>query len=159
MKKLLDETNLRILKILQENCKISNKELAERLNRSTTPVFERIKKLEKEGYIDKYTALLNERKIGLKQTIFIGISLKGHTRSYLKNFSQQINEFPEVVEAYQVSGNFDFLLKIVLEDIDAYEKFVQTKLSLISDIRKVHSYIAIKKEKYTTFLDLDSIKT
>lgn len=158
MKKLLDHTNLKILKLLQEDCKISNKELASRLNLSTTPVFERIKKLEKAGYIENYTALLNERKIGLKQTIFIGISLKGHTRSYLKNFSQQINKFPEVVEAYQVSGNFDFLLKLVLEDIDAYEKFVQTKLSLISDIRKVHSYIAIKKEKYTTQLDLDSIK-
>ena len=158
MKKLLDHTNLKILKLLQEDCKISNKELASRLNLSTTPVFERIKKLEKAGYIENYTALLNERKIGLKQTIFIGISLKGHTRSYLKNFSQQINNFPEVVEAYQVSGNFDFLLKLVLEDIDAYEKFVQTKLSLISDIRKVHSYIAIKKEKYTTQLDLNSIK-
>ena len=158
MKKLLDHTNLKILKLLQEDCKISNKELASRLNLSTTPVFERIKKLEKAGYIENYTALLNERKMGLKQTIFIGISLKGHTRSYLKNFSQQINKFPEVVEAYQVSGNFDFLLKLVLEDIDAYEKFVQTKLSLISDIRKVHSYIAIKKEKYTTQLDLDSIK-
>ena len=158
MKKLLDRTNLKILKLLQEDCKISNKELASRLNLSTTPVFERIKKLEKAGYIENYTALLNERKIGLKQTIFIGISLKGHTRSYLKNFSQQINNFPEVVEAYQVSGNFDFLLKLVLEDIDAYEKFVQTKLSLISDIRKVHSYIAIKKEKYTTQLDLNSIK-
>ena len=158
MKKLLDHTNLKILKLLQEDCKISNKESASRLNLSTTPVFERIKKLEKAGYIENYTALLNERKIGLKQTIFIGISLKGHTRSYLKNFSQQINNFPEVVEAYQVSGNFDFLLKLVLEDIDAYEKFVQTKLSLISDIRKVHSYIAIKKEKYTTQLDLNSIK-
>jgi len=158
MKKLLDHTNLKILKLLQEDCKISNKELARRLNLSTTPIFERIKKLEKAGYIENYTALLNERKIGLKQTIFIGISLKGHTRSYLKNFSQQINKFPEVVEAYQVSGNFDFLLKLVLEDIDAYEKFVQTKLSLISDIRKVHSYIAIKKEKYTTQLDLNSIK-
>ena len=158
MKKLLDHTNLKILKLLQEDCKISNEELASRLNLSTTPVFERIKKLEKAGYIENYTALLNERKIGLKQTIFIGISLKGHTRSYLKNFSQQINNFPEVVEAYQVSGNFDFLLKLVLEDIDAYEKFVQTKLSLISDIRKVHSYIAIKKEKYTTQLDLNSIK-
>jgi len=159
MKNLLDQTNWSILKLLQENCKISNKELAQRLNLSTTPVFERIKKLEKEGYIEKYTALLDERKIGLKQTIFIGISLKGHTRSYLRNFSQQVNKFPEVVEAYQVSGNFDFLLKLVLKDIDAYEKFVQTKLSLISEVRKVHSYIAIKKEKYTTELDLSSIKT
>lgn len=158
MKKLLDKTNLKIMGFLQENCKISIKEMAEKLNLSTTPVFERVKRLEKEGYIEKYTAIINERKVGLKQTIFIGVSLKGHTRSYLNNFSNQINKFPEVVEAYQVSGNFDFLLKIVLEDIDAYEKFVQTKLSLISDIRNVHSYIAIRKEKYTTELDLTALR-
>ena len=158
MKKVLDHINLKILKLLQENCKIANKDLAKKLNLTTTPIFERIKKLEKEGFIEKYVALLDERKIGFKQTIFIGISLKGHTRSYLKNFSQKVNSFPEVVEAYQVSGNFDFLLKLVLEDIDAYENFVQTKLSLISDIRRVHSYIAIKKEKYTTQLNLRSLE-
>ncbi|WNH10808.1 Lrp/AsnC family transcriptional regulator [Thalassobellus suaedae] len=157
MKTRLDKIDLKILEILQNDCRITTKKLAERLNLSPTPVFERIKKLEKEGYIDKYVALLNERKIGLKQTIFIGVKLKGHTRSYLQKFLNQVNDFKEVTECYQVSGNFDFLLKIVLADIDAYEIFVQTKLSLISELGNVHSYIAIKKGKCTTKLDLSSL--
>ncbi|MDC9721933.1 MAG: Lrp/AsnC family transcriptional regulator [Urechidicola sp.] len=153
----LDKTDYKILGLLQENCRITTKKLSEKLNLSTSPVFERIKKLEKEGYIDNYVALLNERKIGLKQTIFIGVTLKGHTRSFLEKFLKQVNSFPEVMECYQVSGNFDFLLKIVIEDMDAYEKFVQTKLSLISELGNVHSYIAIKKGKQTTKLDLKSV--
>ncbi|WP_111708787.1 Lrp/AsnC family transcriptional regulator [Lutibacter citreus] len=157
MKKNLDKTDLKILDILQNDCRITTKKIAENLNLSTTAVFERIKKLENQGYIDKYVALLNERTIGLKQTIFIGVKLKGHTRSYLQKFLAQVDEFPEVLECYQVSGNFDFLLKIVLADIDAYETFVQTKLSLISELGNVHSYIAIKKGKNTTTLDLTSI--
>jgi DNA-binding Lrp family transcriptional regulator len=156
MKEKLDKIDLKILDILQNDCRITTKNLAEKLNLSTTPVFERIKKLEKEGYINKYVALLNERKIGLKQTVFIGVKLKGHTRSYLQKFLTQVNAFNEVMECYQVSGNFDFLLKIVLEDIDAYETFVQTKLSLISELGNVHSYIAIKKGKNITTLDLSS---
>jgi len=153
----LDKTDYKILGLLQENCRITTKKLSEKLNLSTSPVFERIKKLEKEGYIDNYVALLNERKIGLKQTIFIGVTLKGHTRSFLEKFLKQVNSFPEVMECYQVSGNFDYLLKIVIEDMDAYEKFVQTKLSLISELGNVHSYIAIKKGKQTTRLDLKSV--
>lgn len=158
MKGKLDKIDLKILDILQNDCRITTKKLAEKLNLSTTPVFERIKKLENEGYIDKYVALLNERKIGLKQTVFIGVKLKGHTRSFLQKFLTQINTFDEVMECYQVSGNFDFLLKIVLADIDAYETFVQTKLSLISELGNVHSYIAIKKGKNTTNLDLNSLQ-
>lgn len=153
----LDKIDYKILGLLQENCRITTKKLSEKLNLSTSPVFERIKKLEKEGYIDNYVALLNERKIGLKQTIFIGVTLKGHTRSFLEKFLKQVNSFPEVMECYQVSGNFDYLLKIVIEDMDAYEKFVQTKLSLISELGNVHSYIAIKKGKQTTKLDLKSV--
>lgn len=154
----LDKTDLKILDLLQENCRVTTKALAEKLNLSTTPVFERIKKLENEGYINGYVALINERKIGLKQTIFIGVKLKGHTRSYLQKFLAQVNNFPEVMECYKVSGNFDFLLKIVLEDMDAYERFVQTKLSLISEIGNVNSFIAIMKGKQTTKLDLTSLK-
>ena len=153
----LDKTDYKILRLLQENCRITTKKLAEKLNLSTSPVFERVKKLENEGYIDNYVALINERKIGLKQTIFIGVTLKEHTRSFLEKFLKQVNSFPEVMECYQVSGNFDFLLKIVVADMNAYEKFVQTKLSLISELGNVHSYIAIKKGKQTTKLDLTSV--
>jgi len=157
MKTKLDRTDLKILELLQQNCRITTKSIAEKLNLSPTPVFERIKKLNNDGYIDKYVAILNERKMSLKQTVFVGVKLKGHTRSYLQKFLEKVTNFSEVMECYQVSGNFDFLLKIVLEDIDAYETFVQTKLSLISELGNVHSYIAIKKGKNSTVLDLNSL--
>ena len=102
----LDQIDLRILKLLQANSNRTTKSLAEELQMSTTPVFERIKKLEKEGYIDNYVALLNAKKLGMKQTVFIGITLQGHTRSYLEKFVKQINDFPEVVECHRVTGNF-----------------------------------------------------
>ncbi len=153
----LDETDILLLKMLQENGRITNKALAEKLNLSTTPVFERIKKLEKEGLIDRYVALLNERIVGLKQTIFISISLKEHTRSYLEKFVEEINRYPEVLECYHVAGDFDFLLKVVVADVDAYEKFILTKLSTISSVGKVQTHIALSKKKHTTVLNLNGL--
>ena len=88
---ILDHIDLKILKLLQENSNRTTKSLAAELNLSTTPVFERIKKLEKEGYIDKYVALLDAKKVGLKQTVFIGITLQGHTRSFLEKFVKFCN--------------------------------------------------------------------
>ncbi|SDE51447.1 Lrp/AsnC family transcriptional regulator [Pricia antarctica] len=158
MKNELDTTDIRILELLQENSKMTAKQIGERLNLSQTPIFERIKKLEREGYIKNYMAVLNERKLGLKQTVFIGITLKGHTRSYLEKFLKKVSDFPEVLECYQVAGNYDFILKVILEDIEGYQVFVETKLSLISELNTVNSYIAIKKGKQTNRLDLGFLK-
>tara|TARA_R110002050_G_scaffold202806_1_gene338066 strand:+ start:95033 stop:95518 length:486 start_codon:yes stop_codon:yes gene_type:complete len=158
MKNKLDSTDVKILELLQEDSKISVKHISERLNFSQTPIFERIKKLEKEGYIKNYMAVLSERKLGLKQTVFIGVTLKGHTRSYLEKFLEQVNGFSEVMECYQVTGNFDYLLKVVLKDIDAYQTFVETKLSLIKELGNVHTFIATKKGKQTHKLDLGFLK-
>ena len=110
----LDATDHKILKLLQEDSNRTVKSISESLGLSTTPVFERIKKLEKENYIDKYVAVLNQKKVGLKQIVFIGITLQGHTRSYLEKFVKEINDFPEVVECHRVSGGFDYLLKPLL---------------------------------------------
>lgn len=150
----LDSIDLKILKLLQANSNRTTKSLAEELQMSTTPVFERIKKLEKEGYIDNYVALLNAKKLGLKQTVFIGITLQGHTRSYLEKFVKQINEFPEVVECHRITGNFDYLLKLVVEDVEAYEKFIITKLTLLPYLGSVQSYVALSKGKQTHELNL-----
>lgn len=150
----LDENDLQILRHLQENGRYTTKALAEKLNLSTTPVFERVKKMEKEGLIDRYVALLNERKIGLKQTIFISISLKEHTRSYLDKFVKEIDGYREVLECYHIAGDYDFLLKVVVADVEAYEKFILTKLSVISNIAKVQTHIALSRRKYTTAYDL-----
>ncbi|TYP77380.1 Lrp/AsnC family transcriptional regulator [Aquimarina intermedia] len=153
----LDAIDIKILELLQKNSNRTTKSLAEELKMTTTPVFERIKKLEKEGYIDKYAALLNEKKVGFKQTVFIGITLQGHTRSYLEKFVKQINDFPEVVECYRVTGNFDYLLKLVVEDVEAYEQFIITKLTLLPYLGSVQSYVALSKGKQTTQLNLKNL--
>ncbi len=153
----LDATDIKILDLLQENGQITTKKIAETINLSATAVFERIRKLEKNGFIKKYVALLNERKLGLKQVIFINLTLKEHTRSYLEKFVEEVKEFPEILECYRVSGNFDFLIKVLVEDIHSYETFILTKLSLLSNLGNVQSHIALSEAKKTTNVKLNSI--
>ncbi len=150
----LDITDKKLLILLQKDSNQTVKSLAQQLGKTTTPIFERIKKLEKEGLIEGYSARLNAKKIGLKQTVFIAISLQGHTRSYLEKFVKEINDFPEVVECHRVSGNFDYLLKLVVQDIEAYEKFIVTKLTLLPYLGNVQSHIALSTSKETNQLDL-----
>jgi DNA-binding Lrp family transcriptional regulator len=153
----LDKTDLEILKMLQKDSNRTTKSIAAQLDMSTSPVFERIKKLEKEGYIKKYVAVLDNKKIGLKLTVFIGITLQGHTRSYLEKFVKEINNFPEVVECHRVSGNFDYLLKLVVEDIEAYETFIITKLTLLPYLGNVQSLITLSTGKETNEIDLSGV--
>lgn len=150
----LDSTDKKLLILLQKDSNQTVKALAHQLGKTTTPIFERIKKLEKEGLIDGYSARLNAKKIGLKQIVFIAISLQGHTRSYLEKFVKEINHFPEVIECHRVSGNFDYLLKLVVEDIEAYEKFIVTKLTLLPYIGNVQSHIVLSTSKESNELDL-----
>ncbi len=153
----LDQTDTKILSILQKNSNRTTKSIAEELGMTTSPVFERIKKLEKEGYIKKYVAVLDNRKIGLKLTVFIGITLQGHTRSYLEKFVKEINNFPEIVECHRVSGNFDYLLKLVVEDIEAYETFIISKLTLLPYLGNVQSLITLSTGKETNEIDLSRV--
>jgi DNA-binding Lrp family transcriptional regulator len=150
----LDSTDKKLLKLLQEDSNRTVKSLAEILGKTTTPIFERIKKLEKEGLIDGYAAKLNAKKLGLKQTVFIAITLQGHTRSFLEKFVSQINDFPEVVECHRISGTFDYLLKLVVKDIEAYETFIVSKLTLIPYLGSVQSFITLSTGKHTNELDL-----
>ena len=145
-----DNTDLKILRILQKDGNLTNKGVASRLGMTVTPIFERIKRLEREGFIGKYIALLNRRKLGFKQTVFIGLTLKGHTRNYLDRFVKKIDEFGEVLECHRVSGNFDYLLKIVVQDVEAYETFILNKLTLISDLGSVQSMIVLSTSKEST---------
>lgn len=153
----LDATDQQLLILLQEDSNQTVKALAEKLGKSTTPIFERIKKLEKEGLIDGYSARINAKKVGLRQTVFIAISLQGHTRSYLEKFVNEINSFPEVIECHRVSGGFDYLLKLVVEDIEAYERFIITKLTLLPYIGNLQSHIVLSSSKETNRLDLSSL--
>ncbi|BAO74906.1 Lrp/AsnC family transcriptional regulator [Winogradskyella sp. PG-2] len=153
----LDKIDTQILAILQKDSNRTTKSIATELGMTTSPVFERIKKLEKEGYIKKYVAVLDNKKIGLKLTVFIGITLQGHTRSYLEKFVKEINNFPEIVECHRVSGNFDYLLKLVVEDIEAYETFIISKLTLLPYLGNVQSLITLSTGKETNEIDLSRI--
>ena len=157
MPNILDKIDTQILAILQKNSNRTTKSIASELGMTTSPIFERIKKLEKEGYIKKYVAVLNNKKIGLKQIVFIGITLQGHTRSYLEKFVKEINNFPEIIECHRVSGNFDYLLKLVVEDIEAYERFIISKLTLLPYLGNVQSLITLSTGKETNEIDLASI--
>lgn len=154
----LDTVDIRILKSLQKNSNRTVKSLSEELNLSTTPVFERIKKLEREGYIEGYSARLNPKKLGLKQTVFVAITLQGHTRSFLEKFVKQVNDFPEVVACHRVSGTFDYLLKLLVEDIESYENFIITKLTLIPYLGNVQSLITLSTGKESNEIDLSHLE-
>jgi DNA-binding Lrp family transcriptional regulator len=154
----LDATDIALLKALQKDSNRTIKSLADELNRSTTPVFERIKKLEREGYIEGYSARLNPKKLGLKQTVVVAITLQGHTRSYLEKFVKQVNEFPEVIECHRISGTFDYLLKLIVEDIEAYENFIITKLTLLPYLGNVQSLITLSTGKEIYEIDLSHLE-
>ena len=153
----LDKIDRHILERLQQDARLTTKVLAEELGLTTTPVFERIKKMEKGGIIDKYVALLNPKEVNLGLTVFISVSLKGHTRSFLDRFVKEVNIFPEVAECYHVAGNFDFLLKVLVKDMAAYESFILTKLSLLTDLAQVQSTFVLSEKKRSTALSIKSL--
>ncbi len=146
----LDQTDIKILEILQADGRITTKALAEQLNLSTTPVFERVKRLEKDGIIKQYVALVDNRKLDLILTAFISISLTKHSRSYLDKFVKEINQYPEVMECYHIAGNFDFLLKIVVKNMEKYEAFILTKLSTIANLGQVQSSFVLSNNIHKT---------
>ena len=147
---MLDETDIRILNILQEEGRITNKALAERLNLSTTPVFDRMKRLEKNGVIKQYCAILDPKKIDRKLMVFVSVSLKNHTRSYLDKFNKEMNEMTEVQECFHIAGDLDYMLKVVVKDIESYQNFILTKLSVNSNIAHVKSQFVLSRNKQTT---------
>lgn len=150
----LDPTDKSILKLLQQDAKLTNKEIAAKLNLTTTPVFERIKKLEREGYIDKYVALVDRKKVDLSMMVFCNVSLKEHATEFLNRFENDVQSLAEVVECYHIAGMFDYLLKVVVKDMDTYQDFVANKLAGLNNIRKVQSAFVMSEIKHSTQLYL-----
>lgn len=150
----LDKTDVQILAFLQENSKLTNKEIAAQLNLTTTPVYERIKKMEREGIINKYVALINPQKVGLKLTAFCNISLKEHSTSFIRKFENEIFTFPEVSECYHIAGMFDYLLKVVVADMTAYQNFITNKLASLDNIGQVQSSFVMTRIKESTVIEL-----
>ncbi len=154
MEKNLDNTDLEIIRILQKNAKSTIKELADALNLSNTPVFDRIKRLEKSGVITGYTALVNRRKLGLNLMAFCTLTLKGHNAEFLKQFETDVNLLPEVIECYHLTGSFDYLLKVLVGDMADYQEFVTKKLTSLANIDRVTSSFVLTELKNEAVLPI-----
>jgi DNA-binding Lrp family transcriptional regulator len=151
----LDATDKQILKFLQEDAKMTTKELAYRLGLTPTPIFERIKRLEKSGLIAKYVVILDKKIAGKNLTAFCTVSLKEHAREYIKEFAAEISKLPEVLECYHIAGMFDFMIKVVVEDMDMYHHFVYNKLASIDYIGNVRSSFVMSEIKNSTALSFE----
>jgi Lrp/AsnC family leucine-responsive transcriptional regulator len=150
----LDNKDISILKILQHRSHLTTKELAAKVNLSSTPVFERVKKLEKEGYIKKYVAILDAEKLEKSLTVFCNITLKEHTREIGNQFVKDILTLEEVTECYNISGDYDFLLKVLVKDMKQYQDFVLNHLGSVQNIGSAHSTFVMGEIKNTYSIPL-----
>lgn len=146
---MIDKTDKSILKMLQHNSKLTIKEIAAKLNLTPTPIFERIKRLEKDQYIKSYRAQIDRKKIGLSLLVFCNISLKQHEASFITKFEGDIQQFPEIIECYHIGGMSDYLIKVVAKDMDTYQHFVAKKLATIDNIGQVQSSFVMTEVKST----------
>lgn len=148
--KKLDKINRQILNELQEDSSITNAELAERLNLPTTTVFDRVKKLESNGIISKRVAIVNPEKLGKETIAFVSLSLSGHSAKNVQKFWESIESLPEVLECYHISGENDFILKVIVENIRTYETFLLEKLTAIENIGKIKTSFVMSTIKFQT---------
>ncbi|HEY8661448.1 MAG TPA: Lrp/AsnC family transcriptional regulator [Hanamia sp.] len=147
---MIDTIDLAILRILQEDAHITTREISLKLHLTTTPVHERIKRLEKEGYIKRYVAILDKEKLDKGLIVFCNVSLKQHTNENGKKFVAEIQSLTEVVECYNIAGDYDFLLKILVKDMPAYQKFVLGGLGSLKSIGSVKSIFVMGEIKNNT---------
>lgn len=152
----LDRTDIELLTILQENARYTTKELAAKVHLSTTPVFERVKRLEKEGYIKKYMAVLDAEKIGKGFIVFCSVKLKSVSYEGSTSFTQAISRIPEVTECYNISGAFDYLLKIYAPDMKYYQDFVHKVLGRLEAVASLESTFVMDEVKTNYGISLDS---
>ncbi|MBQ0044386.1 MAG: Lrp/AsnC family transcriptional regulator [Bacteroidales bacterium] len=143
----LDSTDLQILRYMQENARLTTKELAAKVNLSTTPVFERLKRLEREGYIKKYVAVLDAEKLNQGFVVFCSVKLRQMSKDIANDFVSRIKDIPEVTECYNISGEFDYLLKIHSPDMKYYNEFLINVLGTIDSLGSVQSCFVMNEVK------------
>ncbi|WP_033961984.1 Lrp/AsnC family transcriptional regulator [Psychroserpens jangbogonensis] len=148
----LDTIDKQLLFFLQEDSKQTNKELSNKLNLSVTAVYERIKKLEREGIISKYVALIDKKSADKAFVTFCSIKLVQHSKEYVMKFEREVAKLDEVLECYHISGDYDYLLKVIVADMDEFREFMVKKLTTISHIGSTHSAFMINEVKHTTAL-------
>jgi Lrp/AsnC family transcriptional regulator, leucine-responsive regulatory protein len=135
----LDKTDQKILDLLQENCKMGNKEIAAAVGLSVTPTFERIRRMERHGVIKGYSAKLDKKAIGKGLLVLCQVSLKAHNIDVIKGFEDSITLLDEVSHCFHIAGDYDYLLQIETRDMEAYQSFLKTKLATIANIANVQS--------------------
>ena len=143
----LDAIDRRIVAALQSDGRLSNLDLAERVGLSPSPCLRRVKRLERDGYIEAYRAVLQRDRIGLGFSVFIGVKIEGHANDRALAFEKAVAVMPEVVGFHLVSGEVDYFLEVVVPDLDHYRKFLVTKLLDLPIVREVRSNIAIQTLK------------
>lgn len=148
----LDNTDKNILRLLQENARLTNKDLARHLKLSITPVFERVRKLEKRGLIKKYVAILDHEKLDHGLVVFLHLKMQSHISENISLIMKEVQNLNEVMECYHVTGETDFLLKVVVPNMKAYEEFVVEKLTRIGGIGNINSSIVMSVVKQKTDL-------
>jgi Lrp/AsnC family transcriptional regulator, leucine-responsive regulatory protein len=146
---VIDATDLAILRELQQNSRLTIKELASKVNLSLSPVHERMKNLERNGYIKKYTTILNAEKLNLGFTVFCKIKMRRINHDIATDFVKSIREIPEVTECYNISGQYDYLLKVSAKDMASYQSFVINVLGRIDSMLSIESTFVMAEEKNT----------
>ncbi|WP_027137506.1 Lrp/AsnC family transcriptional regulator [Gaetbulibacter saemankumensis] len=149
-----DVIDKKLLKYLQEDSKQTNKELSNKLNLSVTAVYERIRKLEREGFIGKYVALVNKKLVNKDFVAFCHVKLTRHSQDYVMKFEKEVTSLSEVLECYHLSGDYDYLLKVMVQDMNSFREFMVNKLTSINHIGSTHSMFVINEVKHTTAISL-----
>jgi DNA-binding Lrp family transcriptional regulator len=150
----LDTTDWKILRLLQSDARISNVDLARQVGLSPSPCLNRVRALEQSGYISRYVSLLDPLRVGLKVSVFIQVTLEKQIEPALATFERAIRDRPEVMECYLMTGDADYLLRVVVPDLQAVEHFILNFLSRVPGVGNIRSSFALKQVKYQTALPL-----
>ena len=150
----LDNTDRRILRVIQEEARVSNSELAERVGLSPSPCWRRVRTLEENGVVERYVTLVNAKAVGLPINVFATVTLEKQAESALELFEKAVKKRPEVMECNLMTGEFDYLLRVVVPDLAAYERFLMDHLTRIKGIASIKSSFSLKQVSYKTALPL-----
>ena len=153
----LDKTDERLLEILQRDATVTMQELGAMVGLSHTPCWRRVRRLEDKGYISKRVTLLDPEKLELNVNIFVFVTMSRHQSNALTRFEKAVKDIPEIVECYSVSGQADFLLRVIVHDVSAYDRLLKNKLIHLPDIGNLNSTIALEQIKYSTELPLTTL--
>jgi Lrp/AsnC family transcriptional regulator len=151
----LDTIDKKLLELLQANSKLNIKQVADHFHLTKTPVYERIRRLEREGLIERYVAVLDPDKLPSKMVVFCSVSLESQNLEAIRSFAEEVNGLPEVMESYLMGGANDFLLKVMVDDLKAYHEFSAGKLAALPNVAQIKSTFVLNETKRSTVIPLE----